>query len=580
MVDFRKLDKIWKKRSERSDLEWRIKYIRDACSTLADTCRACAERREPEHILRSFRDAFRSFVRTKMDRSAESFTDSVRGSNSTLDGTSSVGSDTKRPVLLENVITRLCDLCSDLENVKHCNIQSLRDVVVQSSSIADSIRRTVHTAQHNYEAALDSHRRAQHTLDKLRQAVEDRGQCVYSVEKERKLNAASDEEYRTSRNLDVQYDRLQADILAQASCEVAASKLFLKFIECQANALEHMAGLLRRQIPQLRIQVDEYLFRPLFGLCLEIHLLLSHRRIAYVIETCVEMLSSASTLCTEGIFRVTPNSLKLKRMISELDNGKVEDISENYDCHVVAGALKQYLRSLPRSLMSETLAAKQWQDASRMPNESDKIKATRMLIQRLPLTYMENLRYVFQFLCKVVSYQHLNKMTSSNLAICMACSLCFNEKDRKTVSCARSMVALIIDNFDNVFDLPSTSGLRSGSCAVDGRGQGANKEPANGQGDSSSKNSSTRSCKKKPAPPPPRLRFEGCPPEPREGGWRRNGTECEVNGLAEVQGDKHVYERIAEYDVSDLSSRQANACSTKDPDCLQCSGNRSDVDLS
>ena len=90
-----------------------------------------------------------------------------------------------------------------------------------------------------------------------------------------------------------------------------------------------------------------------------------NQRIAYPIEISVSLMEPF--LREEGLFRITPSHGKQKRFLSELDLQLIDKSSTldklNYDVHVPAAALKQYLRELPNCLLTNDLLP-QWNEIS------------------------------------------------------------------------------------------------------------------------------------------------------------------------------------------------------------------------
>ena len=90
--------------------------------------------------------------------------------------------------------------------------------------------------------------------------------------------------------------------------------------------------------------------KPLFGTCLEEHLRVTEREVAFVIEACVGWL--LFNLNEEGLFRINGSASKVKKLKSAL-NANIIDYAEYVrDPHSVAGCLKSYLRELPEPLLT------------------------------------------------------------------------------------------------------------------------------------------------------------------------------------------------------------------------------------
>ncbi|CAF1474056.1 unnamed protein product, partial [Rotaria sp. Silwood1] len=103
---------------------------------------------------------------------------------------------------------------------------------------------------------------------------------------------------------------------------------------------------------------------PSFGYDLAKHCLKRNDTlIAYPIEICISLLENS--LNEQGLFRIASSQGKQKKLVAELnlhaiDRGRtLYDL--NYDPHVPASTLKQYLRELPDCLLTNALLS-QWND--------------------------------------------------------------------------------------------------------------------------------------------------------------------------------------------------------------------------
>ncbi|CAH8665296.1 unnamed protein product [Schistosoma rodhaini] len=97
-----------------------------------------------------------------------------------------------------------------------------------------------------------------------------------------------------------------------------------------------------------------------------------------------------------------------------------EHLFRKCDCAVVAGALKQYLLSLPEPLITYDFAD-QWAAASKKPNSTAvNLQLIRSCLEKMPKEFRLNLGYLMCFLQKLSSQSDVNKMTSDNLSIVIA----------------------------------------------------------------------------------------------------------------------------------------------------------------
>lgn len=170
--------------------------------------------------------------------------------------------------------------------------------------------------------------------------------------------------------------------------------------------------------------------RKVFRVPIEEHLATTERTISYVIELCVCCLLEKG-LFEEGLLRVGcgeceisnfPNRLrtflfvklielycshlagsKLRRFRSAIDANLVSTPfpNEYQDVHVIASALKSYLRDLPEPLLTFNLYD-QFISASQRPTEEQRKTAILNTINQLPKPNYQNLRYLTKFLGSVL----------------------------------------------------------------------------------------------------------------------------------------------------------------------------------
>lgn len=128
---------------------------------------------------------------------------------------------------------------------------------------------------------------------------------------------------------------------------------------------------------------------------------------------------------------------------------------EYRDVHVIASALKSYLRELPEPLLTYELYSS-WIDAAKKPTEELRLEALSNVLKQLPVANYDNLRYLIKFLAELPKNPK-NKMTSSNIAIVIAPNLLWSlaEKNNGIDMCSativNSVVEMLVSNVDRFF---------------------------------------------------------------------------------------------------------------------------------
>ncbi|CAF3287680.1 unnamed protein product, partial [Rotaria sp. Silwood2] len=213
-------------------------------------------------------------------------------------------------------------------------------------------------------------------------------------------------------------------------------QFFAKYLFEEQSFYNDIQIYLSNQIPQVKHRLDNYKLAPSFHCDLSEHCLKRIQRpIAYPIEMCLHLLENCFE--EEGIFRIAPAQAKQKKLVTELDlqiinkNIKLRDLA--YDPHVPAGTLKQYLRELPDCLLTDALLPL-WNQIISLSTDEYRVPHISQLINKLPQVNYNNLCQLIWFLSRVSEYSSINKMTASNLGICIGCSLLYPKEQSSNLS--------------------------------------------------------------------------------------------------------------------------------------------------
>lgn len=150
-----------------------------------------------------------------------------------------------------------------------------------------------------------------------------------------------------------------------------------------------------------------------------------------IMRQCIEFLSQPDALETEGLFRRSANVTLVRDFQAKVNQG--ENIDFHGDVHIAAVLLKTFLRELEEPLMTFDLYDEitQFQTLAR----DDRPKQVKILIlEKLPEDNYQILKYLVQFLSKVMDRCDLNKMTSSNLAVVFGPNLVWAQTGQLSLS--------------------------------------------------------------------------------------------------------------------------------------------------
>ncbi|ESO94869.1 hypothetical protein LOTGIDRAFT_66109, partial [Lottia gigantea] len=158
---------------------------------------------------------------------------------------------------------------------------------------------------------------------------------------------------------------------------------------------------------------------------------------------------------TTGILRKSANMKvckEIKKHIDESDSISLED----HQVLAIGSVLKDYLRSIPKSLLLEDMYD-DWMEAEKLEEKTDQIKKIKeLLTTKLPTCHLTLLKYVMCVLHHIDENSTENKMSASNLAVCIAPSLLSSKNKNanmnpQSVNSAIKVVQLMIENCSDIF---------------------------------------------------------------------------------------------------------------------------------
>ncbi|XP_063234388.1 rho GTPase-activating protein 44-like isoform X2 [Bacillus rossius redtenbacheri] len=251
-------------------------------------------------------------------------------------------------------------------------------------------------------------------------------------------------------------DQLASEMFQLLSREADFARVIVQHVKLQKAYHESALAVLETVIPQLEASINESSSKPVYGYPLESHLEVTGRKIAFPIELCVCALLELG-MDEEGLFRVAGGASKLRRMKMSFDACclNLPMALEYRDPHVIAGALKSYLRELPEPLMTHALYD-EWMAAARVQGSNDaRLQAFWQVVQKLPSANYDNLSYLVKFLAVLARNHEVNKMSPQNIAIVIAPNLIWSKEDEQNIGMnmnSANMYSFILDNLVSFAD--------------------------------------------------------------------------------------------------------------------------------
>ncbi|KAK6034954.1 putative ATP synthase F1, delta subunit, partial [Cooperia oncophora] len=169
---------------------------------------------------------------------------------------------------------------------------------------------------------------------------------------------------------------------------------------------------------------DESKPRPkLFGGSLDEYVEATGEAIPLVVVSAISYLSRYS-LRNQGLFRVSGSQSEINRFKEAYERGDdaFTELSDGSESNSVAGVLKLYLRELREPLFPIFLFD-QFTDCAKADSAQDFVRKARELIEKLPVSHVLLLRFLFSFLSHLCEFADENMMEPHNMAICFGPTL-------------------------------------------------------------------------------------------------------------------------------------------------------------
>ncbi|XP_054633613.1 unconventional myosin-IXa-like isoform X7 [Dunckerocampus dactyliophorus] len=124
-------------------------------------------------------------------------------------------------------------------------------------------------------------------------------------------------------------------------------------------------------------------------------------------------------LYTEGIYRKSGSTNKIKELRQGLDTDVASVNLDDYNIHVIASVLKQWLRDLPSPLMTFELY-KEFLRAMGQADKREVIRGVYSVIDQLSRTHLSTLERLIFHLVRIALQEETNRMSANALAIVFA----------------------------------------------------------------------------------------------------------------------------------------------------------------
>lgn len=166
-----------------------------------------------------------------------------------------------------------------------------------------------------------------------------------------------------------------------------------------------------------------------------------------MVKNCIDYLNNENALLTEGLFRRSANVQIVKEVQERFNNGEKVNLNEfelEQSYHIASVLLKSFLRELEEPLLTfelydDIIDFQQIKISTGNGNIEKLAYAKSLILQRLPADNYKLLKFIVEFLVKVMDRSDLNKMTSSNLAIVFGPNLVWSKNKQATLTSITSI---------------------------------------------------------------------------------------------------------------------------------------------
>jgi hypothetical protein len=180
--------------------------------------------------------------------------------------------------------------------------------------------------------------------------------------------------------------------------------------------------------------------------------------IPQIVQMATEFILQGDNAKLEGIFRVSGNQQHVKDLKAVFDKGQGATVNlAEFGPHTVSGLLKEFFREMPDSVLPASL----YPEFMKVAGENLDLDATeaklKALVHQLPQENLKILRYLIEFLTKIMAHEAVNQMGAQNLAIVFAPNILKPQFDNQSAEASvaitrvNRIVQCLIENFAMMF---------------------------------------------------------------------------------------------------------------------------------
>ncbi|XP_046894362.1 rho GTPase-activating protein 27-like [Hypomesus transpacificus] len=223
----------------------------------------------------------------------------------------------------------------------------------------------------------------------------------------------------------------------------------------QGRVRTKLRKFLQRRPTLQSVKEKGYIIDSVFGCHLDT---LCHRENTTVpkfVEKCIKAVERRG-LDIDGIYRVSGNLAVIQRLRHKADHEEDLDLEDGQweEIHVIAGALKLFLREMPEPLFPYNFFDR-FIAAIKISDYKQKVSYMKDLVRSLPLPNHDTMEHLFKHLRKVAEYGEVNRMSVQSLAIVFGPTLLRPQTESGNITIhmvfQNQIVELILNEYEVVF---------------------------------------------------------------------------------------------------------------------------------
>ncbi|BFZ15080.1 hypothetical protein BsWGS_18118 [Bradybaena similaris] len=190
---------------------------------------------------------------------------------------------------------------------------------------------------------------------------------------------------------------------------------------------------------------------------------LTNENVPVIVERCITHIHM-NGVEEKGIYRTAGQNSKVQELLDQFRRDAWSVSLSDYTVQDVADVLKRFLRELEDSVF-ERINYWSWINMAGSQDKEIRLKWYKYYLEKMPLVNFQTLKRIVLHLLRVSESEHVNRMTTTNLASCFAPTLLRTKSDEQpslTSDVSSKEISIMVDllsNADYFFNVNDTERL-------------------------------------------------------------------------------------------------------------------------